>query len=282
MGSTCIITDSSAQFTSPGFVNNQGLKILPHKISYSQDRSEPQVELKVVDFPRHVSSNFSPHIEATCEEEVFTCLERNLAVYDDIFMILLSKEISPLYDRAEKASNTLHGHANLHLINSQNMSLGLGLIVQYGVDLINKKMPPVEIEKSLRLIIPHVYTLLCTPNLSYLQAAGMLDAGQAVIGEMLSLSPLFLIEEGMLNPLQKVKNHRSAVDYFIEFVDEFEKLKHVSVIQPSHGSIPEMRMLHQHIDEFFSACSYSEYPINPYLASMIGPRGFGIVVMEEL
>jgi DegV family protein with EDD domain len=282
MGSICIITDSSAQFTSPGFVNNQGLKLLSHKIYYSPDHSQPQSELKVADFPRHVSAKFSPSIEAPSAEDVFTCLEKNLAIYDDIFMILLSKEISPLYERAEKAGNTLHGHANLHLIDSQNMSLGLGLIVQYAVDLINRHLSPVEIEKSLRLIIPHVYTLLCTPNLSYLQAAGMLDAGQAVIGEMLSLSPLFLIEEGVLNPLQKVKNHRSAVDYFIEFVDEFEKLRHVAVIQPSHNAIPEMRMLHQHIDEFFPTCSYSEYSINPNLASMIGPRGFGIVVMEDL
>jgi DegV family protein with EDD domain len=282
MRSTCIITDNSAQFTSPGFHNNQGLIILPHKISYSPDRSIPQGELKVADFPPHISSKFMPRIEPPSEEEVFICLERNLAIYDDIFMILLSKEISPLFNRAEKISNTLHGHANLHLIDSQNTSLGLGLIVQCANELINKQLSPLEIEKSLRLIIPHVYTLLCTPNLSYLQTAGLLDAGQAVIGEMLSLSPLFLIEEGVLNPLQKVKNHRSAVDYFIEFVDEFEKLKHVSVVQTSHSGITELRILHQHIDECYSSCSYSEYLLNPFLASMIGPRGFGIVVMEDI
>jgi DegV family protein with EDD domain len=282
MGSTCIITDSSAQFTSPGFLNSQGLKILPHRLSYAPDHSLPQSEVKVVDFPRHVSAKFSPHIEAPSQDEVFACLEKNLAIYDDIFMILLSKEISPLYERAEKAGNTLHGHANLHLIDSQNTSLGLGLIVQYAAELIHKKLPATDIEKSLRLVTPHVYTLLCTPNLSYLQTAGLLDPGQAIIGEMLSLSPLFLIEEGVLNPLQKVKNQRSAIDYFIEFADEFEKLKHVAVIQPSHGSISEMRVFHQHMDEFFPTCGYSEYAINPYLASMIGPRGFGIVVMEDI
>jgi fatty acid-binding protein DegV len=43
------------------------------------------------------------------------------------------------------------------------------------------------------------------PNLSYLHTAGILDAGQATIGELLGLYPLFVLEEGKVNPLQKVK-----------------------------------------------------------------------------
>jgi DegV family protein with EDD domain len=282
MGSTCIITDSSAQFTSPGFSTNQRLKILSHAISYSTDGSLPQTEIKVADFPRFVSPKFSPKIKSPSLEAISNCVLDNLSNFDDIFLILLSKEISPLYDQTEAICSKLHGHANLHLIDSQNTSLGLGLIVQYASELINRHLPAAEVEKSLRLIIPHVYTLLCTPNLSYLQTAGLLDVGQATVGEMLSLSPLFLIEEGVLNPLQKVKNQRSAVDYFIEFVDEFEKLKHVAVIQPFHPGIPETRLLHQHLDDNFPTSTYSEFSISPFTASLIGPRGFGMVVMEDI
>lgn len=282
MASTCIITDTSAQFTNPGFHHNQDLKFLSHNIFIAQDGTMLPAEMKVGDFPKHISAKFNPKIEAPVADDVAAILVNNLSLYDDIFMIVLSKEISPLFDRAERICNTLHGHANIHLIDSQNTSLGLGLIVQYAMELVGKKLSPAEIEKSLRLIIPHVYTLLSTPNLSYLQAAGLLDIGQATIGEMLSLSPLFLIEDGSLNPLQKVKNQRSAVDCFIEFVDEFDHLKHVAVIQPANSSIPETRIFHQHIDESFPTSSYAEYPINPFLASLIGPRGFGIAVMEQL
>jgi DegV family protein with EDD domain len=282
MGSACIITDNSAQFSSPGFFDNQGLKILEHKFAYSTDDSKYHLDLKVIDFPRFTSNNFTPSISAPSIESIQDCLAENLSVYDDIFFITISKEISPFFSLVEKVAKTLHGHANLHLIDSMNTSLGLGLITQYASELIKKGLSGVDVEKSLRLIIPHVYTLLCTPNLSYLYSAGYLDKGQALIGEMLSLSPLFLVEEGVLNPLQKVKNYHNAVDYFIEFVDEFEKLKHVAVIQPVRPTISETRILHQHIDEFFPDAVFSEHPINQYLASLIGPRGFGLVVMENI
>lgn len=282
MTSSCIITDSSVQLTTPGFHGLQNLKILPHRIYDSDKREIDQSSLKVGEFPRFVSTKFSPRIESPDSEIISDLLVENLSAYDDIFIILLSKEISNLYEKTEGICNTLHGHANLHLIDSQNTSLGLGMIVQFASELIASGRPVIEIEKSLRLIIPHVYTLLCTPNLTYLQAAGLLDKGQAIIGEMLSLFPLFLIEEGMLNPIQKVKNQHNAAEYFIEFVDEFDDLKHVAIIQPSYPGIPEARFLRQHLDENFPSCTYSEHPISPFLASLIGPRGFGMVVMEKI
>jgi DegV family protein with EDD domain len=282
MGSTCIITDDSAQFTNPGFQKNPGLKFLSHKLVFSANPAIARAPIKVADFPKQVSPDFTPQIISPSIEEISICLEKNLSAYDDIFIILLSSEISPLFERAEKLCASLHGHANFHLIDSLNTSLGLGLIVQYASELIDQGLPPVDVEKSLRLIIPHVYTLLSTPNLSYLQATGLLDVGQATVGEMLSLSPLFLIEDGVLNPLQKVKNQHGAMEYFIEFIDEFDSLRHVALIQPAHSSIAESRFLRQHVDENYPTAAYSEYPLNPFLASMIGPRGFGIVVMEQL
>lgn len=282
MGSTCIITDDSAQFTNPGFLKNPGLEFLSHQITFNTNQEPPRSQIKVTDFPKQITPDFLPRITPPSMEVISFCLEKNLSAYDDIFIILLSKEISPLFERTEKLCASLHGHANIHLIDSLNTSLGLGLIVQYAFELIEKGIPPADVEKSLRLIIPHVYTLLSTPNLSYLQATGLLDVGQATVGEMLSLSPLFLIEEGVLNPLQKVKNQHAAMEYFTEFIDEFDNLRHVALIQPAHASLSESRFLRQHIDENFPTAAYSEYPINPFLASMIGPRGFGIVVMEQL
>jgi uncharacterized protein len=282
MGASCIITDSSIQFTNPVPHGNRNLKVLSHAICASSDGTLKTSELKVIDFPKYISPKFIPLIEPPSRDLIRNLLAENLSAYDDIFIILISKEISPLYEVVEGIVNTLHGHANIHLIDSQNTSLGLGLIIEYANELINASLSAAEVEKALRLMIPHVYTLLCTPNLSYLQAAGLLDKGQATIGEMLSLYPLFLIEEGKLNSIQKVKNQHAAVDYFIEFVDEFEHLKHVALLQPAHPGIPDTRLLHQHLDEYFPDTTYSEHSISPFLASMIGPRGFGMAVMEKI
>ena len=281
MGSTCIITDNSAQFTHPGFPGHQCLQILHHNICYTSNSiSHPTP--KVNEFPRYSSIDFLPVIQPPTSDSIYNTLSTVLPLYDDIFIILLSKEMSPLYEVTEKIAATLHGHANLHVIDSQNISLGLGLIVQYAAELSERNLSAEDIEKSLRLVIPHIYTLFCTPNLSYLNSTKILDKGQSIIGEMLSLYPLFVFEEGHLNPLQKVKNQRNAIEYFLEFVDEFDDLRHVAVLQPSAPAINETKLLRQHIEENFPNTSYSEHLINPFLASYLGPRGFGLVIMENI
>ena len=281
MGSTCIITDNSAQFTRPGFSSAGYLRILQHELEYKNRESIALLNMKVSEFPRYISQEFIPIFKPITVDSIKELILSILSEYDDIFIITISKELNPLYQAAEIVSNSLHGHATIHLIDSQNVSIGLGLIVQYASELCKKNLPADEIEKLIRLAIPHVYTLICTPNLSFLENSGILDKGQSVIGEMMCLFPIFVLEEGRLNPLLKVKNQRNAVEYFCEFIDEYDSLANVSLIQPVSPSISETKSLHQHLDECFTEVTYSEHTINPFLASMIGPRGFGMVVMEK-
>ncbi len=99
---------------------------------------------------------------------------------------------------------------------------------------------------------------------------------------MLSFLPIFTLEEGRLIPVEKVKSIRNVVDYFIEFIDEFDNLQNISIIQPAPLSHNESRLIRQHVDEFYPEADYSEHTINPYLASLIGPQGMGIVIKENI
>lgn len=280
MTTSCIVTDSSAQFTQPGLPGKQCLKVLQHGLwNIAEQRSALP---KVGDFPKSITAEFHPQIFSPSDDEIFELISSSLPLFDEIYILLLSKEISPLYEKLEKIAATLHGRANLHLIDSQNTSAGLGLLVQYAASLISKGLPADEVEKSIRLMVPHIYTVFCTPSLSYLHNAGILDIGQATVGDLMGLFPLFVLEDGKVNPLQKVKNMRSVMEYFIEFVDEFDDLAHIALIQPTTPIQSESKVLHQHINEFFEETTYTEHSINAFTASLLGPRGFGMAVMENL
>ncbi len=282
MASTCIITDSSVQFAQPNFLGSNKIHIINHQIEVGGKVYERLHELKINSFPRQVSPDFQPKIITPSYESLYETISGLLPQYDDLFFIVLSKEVNPLFERISSVASRLHGRAKIHCIDSQNFSIGLGMIVQTASELAVKGVPGDDIEQFLRKLTPHVYTLLCTPNLSYLHWSGSIDYAQSVVGEMISLLSIFTLEEGKLNPLEKVKNVKGAIDFFVEFFDEFDNVKHLSVLQPAPPSINEMRVLHQHIDEVGSTATFSEYPINTFLASMIGPKGFGLVLMENV
>lgn len=282
MGSTCIITDSSVQFTQPSFHGSQNIRLLNHQIDVAGKTYTDLHDLKIGSFPKDVSDDFQPKIITPSENDIQNLVSSLLPQYDHLFLILLSKELSPVFEIASNLCSTLHGRATIHCIDSQNTSVGLGFIVQTAAEMAAKGVPADDIEQYLRKLIPHIYTLLCTPNLSYLHWGGFIDYAQSIVGEMVSLLPIFSLEEGKFNPLEKVKNIKNAVDYFIEFIDEFENLAQVSILQPAPPAISDLRILHQHLEEMGENAVYTEYPINPFLASLIGPRGFGMVLMENI
>jgi fatty acid-binding protein DegV len=103
MTSTCIITDSSAQFTQPGIPGKYCIKFLDHELYNIADNRTSLP--KVTDFPKFTSNQFKPHIFPPTEESIFNLISTSLPLYDDIFIILLSKEISPIYQMVEKNSD---------------------------------------------------------------------------------------------------------------------------------------------------------------------------------
>jgi DegV family protein with EDD domain len=282
MTSYGIITDSSVQFAQSNFPGSNAIRILHHQIEINGRAYSSQRELKIANFPHRISPDFQPRIIPFSIESLNESIASLLPQVDDLFIIVLSKELNPLFEQLADLSSKLHGRAHIHCIDSQNVSIGLGMIVQTASEMLAKGIPADDVEQHLRKLIPHVYMLLCAPNLSYLYLNGSIDYAQSVVGDMIDLLSIFTLEDGKLNPMEKVKNVRGALDYFIEFFDEFDEVKQITILQPAPPTLAELRLMHQHIEEVGSSATYSEYPINPFLATLVGPQAFGLGLMENL
>lgn len=282
MGSSCVITDNSAQFNRPNFPGFKHVQFFYEEIELQKGLLSGIDRVRVSEFPKRVSKNFPVRLILPDAEYISNQIQANYQKYDDIFIILISSQLHPTYSIVAETIKKLRGRADIHLIDSLSLAIGEGQIVQLAAELISRNEKGAIIEEKLRSAIPHTYTLLCTPNFSYLQKSGFIDKGQSISGEMLGFLPIFTLEEGKLNPVEKVKNPRNVIDYFIEFIDEFDQLDNISFIQPSAVNHNENRLIRQHVDEFCPDTNYSEHTINPYLASLIGPQGMGIVISEKI
>lgn len=282
MNRCCILTDNAAQFTRPNFPGCRYVKFIDEEIEISKKVNVNIRNTRVFDFPKHVNTAHPMNFVPPTAQYITNQIQSLYQVYDDIFITLVSRKLHPTYDLFEEVTKKAHGKAEIHLLDTQSIAIGEGQIIQFAAELIEKQLSGSTIEEKLREIVPHVYTLLCTPNFSYLNKSGFIDLGQAVSGEALAFLPIFTLEDGRMNPVEKVKNIRSVIDYFIEFLDEFEEINNISFIQASSPGNNESKLIRQHIEEFFPNTQYSEHTINPFLASLIGPQGMGIVITESI
>jgi fatty acid-binding protein DegV len=126
-----------------------------------------------------------------------------------------------------------------------------------------------------------VYSLFCVQSLTYLAYGGHLDLAQAIVGEMLSVTPFFILENGRLTPIQKARTPRHLIDTLHEFIAEFEGLKHVAIIQGVAPFDQEARILRDRLNGTSRSVKISEHTLNTPVATIFGPRCLGVVVMEN-
>lgn len=280
MSSICILTDSSVQFTQPSFQGRNLVHIIPLDITIAGNSLSPEKPIRINELPAYVDDEHKPHLSAP-GVDFFSHLFVELGnSYSSVLALFSSYELTKTIDNALSAYHTLHARAPITFIDTKSISIGLGFIVQSAAEAINAGKTLPDVERLVRSIIPKIYAVFCAPSFSYLRYSGFIDDAQAIIGEMLGLHPIFALEDGKLTPLQKLRNHKQVFDYFQEFLDEFDQLTHISLLQSMSLGSNESRLLREHAQANYPGTPFTEHPINLPLASLFGPTVQGIFVIE--
>jgi len=280
MPRTCILTDSTAYFTKSSFAGQEHVTILPHSIQVNDQVFPDSKDLSIY-FPK---ARFAqPPISYPPPVDAFQNAYASLGMkYKEIVVILLSSHLSQANLNAHLASQSAKSPANIFIIDSLNTAIGLGLLVQAAADYAHRGYSGVEINRLVRGMINHIYSVFCLPDLSYLYRAGQIDPAQAIVGEMLGVIPFFTLENGKLVHTQKIRSPRHLVDIMFEFVAEFENLKYLGLIQGINTYEQESHNLRDRISQNVRTTPLCEHGLSLALATILGPHSIGLVVMENL
>ncbi len=219
MSKVCILTDSTVQFTHPNFPGHERVYVIPFGIQ----QSTPEGEI-----PGHALSKRLVPPSLTEFVRYYSQLSRE---YDTIFVLTLSSLLNPTMGVALSATMQSGTPATIEVIDSQTTGIGLGLLVQAAATAAAAGASPADIEQQMRASIPRIYMLICIPELTYLAHSGFMDYSQALVAEMMGMLPIFVIEEGRLTPMEKVRTQRHLFESFLEFINEFEKPDYIALMR---------------------------------------------------
>lgn len=278
MESICIITDNSAQFPHPNYLGRNLVKIASLKTYLGQKQTLEQ--WKVQSLPS-VAEELCPRLVAPTVDEFRQLFIELGNSYRQILGIFLSSKLNDCYRNAETAAKSLHNGCDIQIIDSQTTSASLGLMIQTAAQSIVEGATLMEAEQRVRSLIPSAYAVLCIPSLSYLHCNGFVDLTQALVGEMLGLLPIFALEEGSLTPVEKLRSYRQITEFFLEFLDEFEDLQHVALLQSIKTPTPDANLLKEYTQKTFTSTTFSTHTINLPLATLLGPTCTALFVLEK-
>jgi fatty acid-binding protein DegV len=271
----CILTDPTVQFLSHDFsgvdlvfvltANNQAgfmpaaetLKPAYHLLKRTEDRLIR-----------------SEHIQ-----QALYILSRH---YKEIILLLPC-------DQIDRETNTmvqlvlagLQGRIAVQVFRASTFASGLGYLAERGASVAANGASGVDVLRQIQHSMLHVYTILCTKDLRPLSEHGGMDRSHAMIGEMLGIAPVMIVENNQLLPFQKVKTARNLADTYMEYLEEFYKLKRIAI----HKSTPlfggEMNQLRERITAGFPDITLHEFFSSPRIVRLLGQRSISMIVIEE-
>lgn len=283
--STCIITDTTAQFSARLFPGQEHVRVVTLGVQFEEAQDTEPERIKTSQFPQILEADAKgvvyPLLLIPSVGELQTLFASVAAKYTEIVGIFLSANLSPLVGRAREAAKNLSSLVRIEIIDAQTAGPGLGFIVQKAARAAQEGRDAREIRHIVQGVLPHVFSILCIRGLSYLERIHALDPAQAFVGEMLAVIPVFMLEQGRLIPVQKIRHARQLVDSFFEFVIEFDQVHHLALVQGVPSYPQEKKMLRERIEAEFPELAISEHIINPSLSAILGPHTIGVFVWEE-
>jgi DegV family protein with EDD domain len=277
-----IVTDSAA-IIEPAVAKRLNITVVPLTVRIDDQDYQDGTDLSHEELLlRMARQRVHPRIISPTADQFRRIYSRLTRHTDQIISLHSSASLSLVHREAQIAAREFLGRCDIVVMDSETLSLGLGILVQEAAQLANMPIPLSEIMRQIRGVIRRIYIVLIADTLDYLEYSHLISPAQAILGTMLGIKPFLAIEDGEIIPMEKVRSRERAIDKLAEFAGEFSDIERIAILQSTPYPTEETRMLLERLELIEPRHEFPILLYGPLLASHIGPDGMGLVVYEGM
>ena len=128
---------------------------------------------------------------------------------EEVIALVVSSKLSGTYQSAVIAAEDYPGM--VHVVDSRNIAIGLAILTEYALSLVDEGKSAVEIVELLNQQRERVRLMAVVDTLEYLQRGGRLSKTAAIAGGILSIKPIIALVDGEIKVLAKGRGSRQAI-----------------------------------------------------------------------
>lgn len=196
------------------------IEILPLMVNFENESFQDGVDLdSETFFVKLKQANKLPTTSQVNPGRFIEAFEKVIAEGNEAVVILMSSEMSGTYNAAVSAVEYL-GTDKISIIDSRSISFGYGLLVIEAARMAKAGNSRADIVSEIKRQTGEMVNLFIVDTLEYLQKGGRLSAGEAFIGNLLSIKPIITIEDGKLKSLDKVRGRKKAFKWVLDYLEK--------------------------------------------------------------
>lgn len=206
-----IISDSTCDL-SKELIERYNISILPLHILLGDDEYEDGVNLTPQEIFSWSDENKStPKTSAPSIEQAIELFKKELESASELVVFTISADMSTSINVCRMAAQELEAEDRIHIVDSMNLSTGIGLTVIEAAILAKEGKSAEDILKHVSKIIPNVRASFVVDTLEYLHRGGRCSGLSAMIGTAMKLHPKIVVSEGKMSSNKKYRGKMKSV-----------------------------------------------------------------------
>lgn len=280
MSRVAIVTDSASDLT-PEQAAAAGVSLVPLLVSFGDQEFQTNVDITVEEFYRRLLAPGAPFPKtAACSPGAFQsavgeAFDRGA---DAAVVITVGGKLSATLKSAQIARDAL-SDKRIHVVDSDTASAPLGLLVLMAAEAAAAGESAEAIVAMVERRKPDAYLFVALETLEYLRRGGRISGAQAVIGSALSVKPILMIENGVVETSERPRTHKKARARLIELLTE----KPVERIGVLHTQAPDVETF---ATDLAQAAGIPREQVTvdlmgPSVAPHVGPGAYGAGIIRK-
>ena len=273
-----VVTDSTADLPAE-LARELDVTVVPLNVHFGQETFLDGIDLDADAFFGRLTTE--PQLPTTSQPSPGAFLEvyRSLAeAGDQVVSIHISGKLSGTMNSASQAKQQL-GDAPLEVVDSNQASLGLGLVVTAAARAVKDGASYEETLQATWAAVGQVQVFVVLDTLEYLQKGGRIGKVQATLGSLLRIRPVITVLEGEPHEAKKVRSRARGLQYMITIAEERAPLQQIAVV---HATTPqEAEELTEKVRPLVADGNVVQARFGPVLGTYVGPGSIGIALQSD-
>lgn len=197
--------------------------------------------------------------------------------YTDVIVVTISSQLSGTYEGAQMAASMVEG-IHVHVFDSLSVGYAEAFMILEAARMAEEGSDVPEILDRLAKIRDNQGLFISVDTLKFLVKNGRLSGASGLLGSMLKIKPmLHLSHDGRVEPLEKIRTRKKAINRMIEkfLEDHAEKNLEVFILhahdhETAKGIRSKLKEAREDLREI------PDYPLTPVVGAHAGPGAIAI------
>ncbi|MEJ8742426.1 DegV family protein [Mediterraneibacter sp. HCN-7094] len=280
-----IISDSTCDL-SPELIAKYDIDILPLHILLGEDEYEDGKNITPEQIYNWSDENkTTPKTSAPALTDAIELFKPYIDEGREIVCFSISSSMSTSGNVMRIAAGELEAEDRITVIDSANLSTGIGLLVIEAAIMAQNNHTVEEIVSAIEALKPNVRASFVVDTLTYLYRGGRCNAVSAMAGGVLKLHPKIVVENGAMNASKKYRGKiNSAIMTYVKDMEDALKAARPNRVFITHSGCDRtiVEEVHSYLENLGVFSEILETRAGGVISSHCGPGTLGVLFIQSM